>query len=179
MACGGHSMCKSSMPDWVMAVGGRTLTTAAPGGLKYLASKESDRGTSTEIVLPEMPVIFRRAVMLLPTRIQVCAFPSRHHVVHLHEFDPGLGHRMFDFDGVAHREAFRTGDGKACSPRRNIGIGDRGCDGLEIRFLSRTIAGRLDRIGFIIGAAIAAHAGGDHDGQMRIANKFDRARLVR
>ncbi len=54
IACGGDSRRRLSRPICVSRAGGRTLTTAVPGGFRYLASKESDSGTSRVMVLPAM-----------------------------------------------------------------------------------------------------------------------------
>ena len=70
-------MRRRSMPTCESSSRGLALTTAVPGGFKYLASKESESGTSSVILLPERAAIVRSVVVLVPVRIQVCGRPSR------------------------------------------------------------------------------------------------------
>ena len=70
-------MWRCSTPACATSGTGSVLTTAVPGGFKYLESKESVSGMSSVIRLPEIAAIVRSVVMRLPARIQVCGRPSR------------------------------------------------------------------------------------------------------
>ena len=77
IGCGGDSMCRFSMPTCETRVGGRIFSTVVPGGFRYLASNESESGTSSVILLPSMAAIRRSVVVVRPARIQVCGRPLR------------------------------------------------------------------------------------------------------
>src|SRR4051812_38122414 len=77
ISCGGHSMWSDSMPTCERRAGGVIFTTAVPGGLRYLASKESESGTSMVSLLPAMAVMVRSALVVVPTLSQVSGLPSR------------------------------------------------------------------------------------------------------
>src|SRR2546426_951258 len=59
-------MCRFSRPTCETRAGGLILTTAVPERPKYFESKESDSGTSTVIVFPEIAAMRRSAVVVLP-----------------------------------------------------------------------------------------------------------------